>query len=56
MSVFLFLAGQRPGIAADTRISVVPAEEAGMSAERLERVKVAMQRYVERGESPAWSP
>jgi CubicO group peptidase (beta-lactamase class C family) len=52
MSAFLVLAGQRPGIAADTRISVVRAEEAGMSAERLDRVKAAMQRYVDRGEVP----
>jgi CubicO group peptidase (beta-lactamase class C family) len=48
----LFVTGPCPGIAADARISTVRAEEVGMSAERLGRVKAAMQRYVERGEVP----
>ena len=42
----------RPAIAADARIPTARAEDVGMSAERLARVKTAMQRYVDRGEVP----
>jgi CubicO group peptidase (beta-lactamase class C family) len=48
----LFVTDERPAIAADARIPMARAEDVGMSAERLGRVKVAMQRYVDRGEVP----
>src|SRR5699024_9666117 len=43
---------QGRAIAADARIPTARAEDVGMSAERLARVKTAMQRYVDRGEVP----
>ena len=48
----LSLISQRPAIAADARIPTARAEDVGMSADRLARVKAAMQRYVDRGEVP----
>ena len=48
----LSLVSQRPAIGADAGIPMARAEDVGMSAERLARVKTAMQRYVDRGEVP----
>lgn len=45
-------AAQRPVIAAEGKISGARAEDVGMSSERLSRVKVAMQRYIDRGQVP----
>src|ERR1041384_3863524 len=48
----LTLVSHRIAIAADARIPTARAQDVGMSAERLARVKTAMQRYVDRGEVP----
>ena len=48
----LFVTGQRSAIAAGGKIVVTRGEDVGMSSARLERVKVAMQRYIDRGEVP----
>ena len=48
----LSIISPRPAIGADARIPTARAEDVGMSAERLARVKAAMQRYVDRGEVP----
>ena len=48
----LSVISQCPAVAADAKIPAARAEDVGMSTERLARVKLAMQRYVDRGEVP----